>query len=338
MLPTSVGRRTDIRGSRSPPRATSCSPRSCCCWPRSHVTATAWRRVCTRCRSVASIARACTGRWRQLEADGLIGSSPEQQAARGTVAAVYSLTEQGRAGTATLDGRHQAGARWARSSAAPLRGNGHRRRRACRGRRWMARGHGDAVVGRVVDLADRARPEHRSVSSGRDRDARRARPRPQTGRSPTRNREPVPGGAGPVGGGHRRALVGGSDHIRSPWRHRCHRSTRRRSTSVPGRRVPTAHLEIEVEQLRSGNSLYDAELLRRIDARRHPTVTLDLRACTPVGCHRSLPARGRGDVPRRQQANGRHGVGDDAVAIMRWWYEANRSSTSATSVSRRRPC
>ncbi len=58
--------------------------------------------------------------------------------------------------------------------------------------------------------------------------------------------------------------------------------------AVSGRRVcaspfPTAHLEIEVAQLRSGNSLYDAELLRRIDARRHPTVELDLRACTPVG-------------------------------------------------------
>jgi PadR family transcriptional regulator, regulatory protein PadR len=58
--------------------------------------------------------------------------------------------------------------------------------------------------------------------------------------------------------------------------------------SVAGRRVcpapfPTAHLEIDIEQLRSGNSLYDAELLRRIDARRHPTVTLDLRACTSLG-------------------------------------------------------
>lgn len=46
---------------------------------------------------------------------------------------------------------------------------------------------------------------------------------------------------------------------------------------------PTAHLEIDVEQLRSGNSLYDAELLRRVDARRHPTVTLDLRCCTALG-------------------------------------------------------
>jgi len=58
--------------------------------------------------------------------------------------------------------------------------------------------------------------------------------------------------------------------------------------AVAGRRVcsnpvPTAHLEIEVDQLRSGNSLYDAELLRRIDARRHPTVSLDLRDCTALG-------------------------------------------------------
>jgi hypothetical protein len=45
---------------------------------------------------------------------------------------------------------------------------------------------------------------------------------------------------------------------------------------------PTAHLEIEVDQLRSGNGLYDAELLRRIDARRHPIVSLDLRVCTAL--------------------------------------------------------
>jgi DNA-binding PadR family transcriptional regulator len=50
---------------------------------------------------------------------------------------------------------------------------------------------------------------------------------------------------------------------------------------APGR-APSAHLEIEVTGLRSGNGLYDAELLRRIDARRHPRVTLDLRGCTPV--------------------------------------------------------
>ncbi len=58
--------------------------------------------------------------------------------------------------------------------------------------------------------------------------------------------------------------------------------------SVDGHRVcpqtrPTAHLGLEVERLQSGNSLYDAELMRRIDARRYPTVNLDLCACTALG-------------------------------------------------------
>ncbi len=46
---------------------------------------------------------------------------------------------------------------------------------------------------------------------------------------------------------------------------------------------PAAHLEIAVDGLRSGNGLYDAELLRRIDGRRFPWVTLDLRECTSLG-------------------------------------------------------
>ena len=50
----------------------------------------------------------------------------------------------------------------------------------------------------------------------------------------------------------------------------------------PGSR-PSAHLEVEVTRLRSGNGLYDAELLRRIDARRHPVVALDLLGCTAIG-------------------------------------------------------
>ena len=44
-----------------------------------------------------------------------------------------------------------------------------------------------------------------------------------------------------------------------------------------------AQVEIALERLASGNRLYDAELLRRIDARRHPMVTLDLRGVTPIG-------------------------------------------------------
>lgn len=46
---------------------------------------------------------------------------------------------------------------------------------------------------------------------------------------------------------------------------------------------PVAHLEVSVDALRSGNALYDAELLRRIDARRFPVVSIDLRESTVVG-------------------------------------------------------
>jgi DNA-binding PadR family transcriptional regulator len=46
---------------------------------------------------------------------------------------------------------------------------------------------------------------------------------------------------------------------------------------------PRAHLEVPIAELRSGNRLYDAELLRRVDARRFPVVTLDLDECVRVG-------------------------------------------------------
>jgi polyisoprenoid-binding protein YceI len=46
---------------------------------------------------------------------------------------------------------------------------------------------------------------------------------------------------------------------------------------------PSAALSIPVDQLRSGNGLYDAELLRRIDARRFPRVSLNLEDCTSIG-------------------------------------------------------
>ncbi len=42
---------------------------------------------------------------------------------------------------------------------------------------------------------------------------------------------------------------------------------------------PAAHIDIAVNGLRSGNSVYDAELLRRIQVRRFPVVGLDLREC-----------------------------------------------------------
>jgi DNA-binding PadR family transcriptional regulator len=45
----------------------------------------------------------------------------------------------------------------------------------------------------------------------------------------------------------------------------------------------SGRITIEVLGLRSGNGLYDAELLRRIDARRFPTATVELLNCTPSG-------------------------------------------------------
>ena len=49
---------------------------------------------------------------------------------------------------------------------------------------------------------------------------------------------------------------------------------------------PTGHVEVALEGLRSGNTLYDAELLRRIDARRFPTASIDIASTTAVGANR----------------------------------------------------
>ena len=43
-----------------------------------------------------------------------------------------------------------------------------------------------------------------------------------------------------------------------------------------------AHVELLVNRLTSGNSAYDGELHRQIDARRYPTAYLDLHDATPV--------------------------------------------------------
>jgi hypothetical protein len=46
---------------------------------------------------------------------------------------------------------------------------------------------------------------------------------------------------------------------------------------------PTGKLTIDMTGLSSGNHFYDAELLRRIDARRFPTATVELRECAASG-------------------------------------------------------
>jgi PadR family transcriptional regulator PadR len=47
--------------------------------------------------------------------------------------------------------------------------------------------------------------------------------------------------------------------------------------------TPSGCLTIDVSGLSSGNKLYDAELLRRIDARRFPLATVELQECAPSG-------------------------------------------------------
>jgi polyisoprenoid-binding protein YceI len=57
---------------------------------------------------------------------------------------------------------------------------------------------------------------------------------------------------------------------------------------------PVAQLEVRVDQLRSGNGLYDAELMRRIEGNRYPVVELVLRDCEAIGS--TSRYRVRGDV------------------------------------------
>ena len=88
------GNRTDIPGSKSLRRATSCCPQSCCCVaeePR-HGYSLAKGVHASQVGRVdrPSVYRALA----QLEADGLICSSPEHRSA-GQGRRVYSLTEQG---------------------------------------------------------------------------------------------------------------------------------------------------------------------------------------------------------------------------------------------------
>ena len=51
------------------------------------------------------------------------------------------------------------------------------------------------------------------------------------------------------------------------------------ATKVP----PAARLEVPVQRLTCGNGLYDAELLRRVDARLFPRAVVELRDASPVG-------------------------------------------------------
>jgi hypothetical protein len=58
------------------------------------------------------------------------------------------------------------------------------------------------------------------------------------------------------------------------------------------RPLPNGHLELAVGRLTSGNPLLDREMKRRIDARRHPTITGDLTAVESTSEDGRYRARG----------------------------------------------
>ncbi|MEO7430035.1 MAG: YceI family protein [Acidimicrobiales bacterium] len=60
--------------------------------------------------------------------------------------------------------------------------------------------------------------------------------------------------------------------------------------------APTGHIAMRVERLSSGNSVYDAELLRRIDARRFPVTTVTLDRAAEVGTDGRFEVVGRMDL------------------------------------------
>jgi hypothetical protein len=53
--------------------------------------------------------------------------------------------------------------------------------------------------------------------------------------------------------------------------------------SLGGLESASGRLEIQALSLVSGNALYDAEIHRRIDARRHPTISVELTSAAQVG-------------------------------------------------------
>ena len=215
----------------------------------------------------------------QLEADGLIGSSPEEQRA-GQSRRVYSLTPQG----------EQALRLW--MGVIKQERDGLDRVL----RRYVATGTVDAVLAEVEGgwHAVTATPWSPVSSTSRIDRSRGSALSAVPGGPEFDDDEPDDADHEPVATSRfrvvpdRSAVMIDARSSVGPITFGAIGVTGTIEAAVAGRRVcsdpfPTAHLEIEVDQLRSGNSLYDAELLRRIDARRHPTVSLDLRACTAVG-------------------------------------------------------
>lgn len=55
---------------------------------------------------------------------------------------------------------------------------------------------------------------------------------------------------------------------------------------------PVGRMELALEKLTSGNSVYDAELMRRLDARRYPVTVAELRFLDSMGAFNRYQAQG----------------------------------------------
>lgn len=82
--------------------------------------------------------------------------------------------------------------------------------------------------------------------------------------------------------------------------------------------APEGHLELRLERLTSGNVVYDAELLHRMDARRYPVATAEIKVLDQVGhenrfqVHGDLTIHG---VTRTITGTVAIDVGDDVVQV-----------------------
>ncbi len=65
--------------------------------------------------------------------------------------------------------------------------------------------------------------------------------------------------------------------------------------------APKMHLEVPVEQLRSGNALQDREMWKLIDSKRFPLIAADLRSLEPDGSAGSYKAGGDITLAGRQR-------------------------------------
>ena len=135
----------------------------------------------------------------------------------------------------------------------------------------------------------------------------------------------------------RGALDGRPDQLRRARRRPA--GSRRSWPTAPSAPAPNPprDVEIAVDGLRSGNSVYDAELLRRISARRFPTRHARPPRLRGERLREPLPVRGRAHVPRRDATDRRHCERRGRRPTVGSSSPVSRSSTSVTSTSRRRP-